>query len=148
MKIESVKINWIIDEYPDLSWLESSITDGVIDSYRYSQKDYEENPEQVENWIRQDLQRLNTHGDRWVMYGCMAKAIVSYPISKQGDRRLESLTSWGLWGIESDSDESYKIEVSKEQLEELKDHLKRFNIRISKKAERLFNEALESMQTP
>ena len=45
MKIESVKINWIIDEYPDLSWLESSITDGVIDSCRYSQKDYEENPE-------------------------------------------------------------------------------------------------------
>lgn len=147
MKIESVKVNWIIDEYPDISYLESSINNGVIDSCRYTQKEYEENPEQVENWIRQDTQRLNNYGSHWAMYGCMAEAVVSYPISKQGDRRLETLTSGGLWGIESDSQESYKIEVAKEQLEELKDHLKRFNIRISKKANRLFNEAIENMKT-
>ena len=101
MKVEKVKINWIIDEYPDLSWLESSINNGVIDSCRYTQKEYEENPEQVENWIRQDTQRLNSYGTHWAMYDCMAEVIVSYPISKQGDRRLETLTSGGLWGIES-----------------------------------------------
>ena len=149
MKIESVKINWIIDEYPDLSWLETELEDGkILSSCRYTQKDYDNNPEQVENWIRQDTQRLREYGQYWCMYGCMAESVVSYPISKQGDRRLETLTSGGLWGIESDSDESYKTEVAKEQLEDLKSHLKQFNIKISKKAERLFNEALESMQTP
>jgi len=147
MKIESIKINWIIDEYPDISYLESNINDGVVDSCRYTQEDYEKDPEQVKQWIRQDTQRLNNYGTHWANYGCIAESVVSYPISKQGDRRLETLTGGGLWGIESDSDESYKIMVAKEQLEELKDHLKRFNIKISKKAERLFTEALESMKT-
>ena len=147
MKVESVKINWIIDEYPDISYLESSIKNGVVDSCRYTQEDYEEDPEQVKQWIRQDTQRLNSYGDDWVNYGCMAEAVVSYPISKQGDRRLETLTSGGLWGIESDSDDSYKTEIAKEQIEELKDHLKRFNIRINNKVERLMAEAVESMKS-
>lgn len=145
MRIESVKVKWELDEYPDLSWLESSINDGIVDSCRYTQEEYDKDPEQVKKWISQDMDRFNTYGTHWVMYGCLAEAVVSYPISKQGDRRLETLTSGGLWGIESDSDDSYKTEVAKDQIEDLKSHLKQFNIRLNKKTDKLMNEALESM---
>ncbi len=54
--------------------------------------------------------------------GCTAKALVSRPIGC-GNRRLETLSSSGLWGIDerNESDEAY-------QLEDLREHLQAFGV--------------------
>lgn len=54
--------------------------------------------------------------------GCYAIAQVSYPV-RQGCRRLETLRSGGLWGIESDSGKEYLAEIEQAQLGDLKEHL-------------------------
>ena len=46
---------------------------------------------------------------------------------KRGDKVV---TSGGIWGIESDSDEKYLQQIEKEQLENLKQHLKQFNVNV------------------
>jgi hypothetical protein len=60
---------------------------------------------------------------------CYAKAEVSYPINENGDRRLETVTSAGLNGIQlAGPDDPYRTEVELEQLTELRDHLRAFNV--------------------
>jgi hypothetical protein len=73
------------------------------------------------------MERLN-NGD-WCYIGIRAKAEVSYPIFGNS-HRLEHFTSGGLYGIESDSDNSYIKEIEQEQLDDLKEHLKTFNVSI------------------
>lgn len=79
----------------------------------------------------QDFKRIEglEQGD-WSFIGIQAEALISYPIRSNGDRRLERLTSEGLWGIESDSG-SYLDNVKDEQLADLKDHLEHFNVGLS-----------------
>lgn len=65
---------------------------------------------------------------------CVAKAEVSYPIgADRGDRRLEWLTSGGLYGIDTRSAPNYKREVEREQLADLSDHLSHFGMSYGKR---------------
>jgi len=59
--------------------------------------------------------------------GCRAVAEVSYPVDSNGNRRIETLTSGGLWGIDEPSAD-YKAEIEREQLDDLRDHLIAFGI--------------------
>ena len=64
--------------------------------------------------------------------GCYAVAEVSYPMNGvNGDRRLETLKSGGLWGIDSKSHEDYRAQVEREQLEDLAEHLKVFGVPVT-----------------
>jgi len=71
--------------------------------------------------------------------GIFVEAEVSYPMTVfrisdqkyQEHRRVETLRSSGLWGIASDVPFDYQVEVEKEQLEELKNHLSVFGIDVS-----------------
>lgn len=77
----------------------------------------------------QDYKRMESlNNGNWSYIGIYAKAEVSYDIG-QGSRRIETLESSGLWGIESDSGD-YLKEVEKEQLEDLKEHLKAFGVNV------------------
>ena len=67
------------------------------------------------------------YGESEGMIGIRAKAEVSYSIGN-GNRRLEWLTSGGLWGIDGDADNEEIEEVEQMQLDELKEHLEVFNI--------------------
>lgn len=156
MRVDSVAVEWIPDESPDLSWL-GKYTDEADDwnivrvgehageyvadlpedadlpergrEYRYfipyaggekpGSKDYKV-------YGKQDYERMEAlqRGD-WQSQGCVAKAEVSYPTGN-GNRRLETLSSGGLWGIESDSDREFLDEVEREQLDDLADHLNHF----------------------
>jgi len=131
-RLDYIRVKWEIDESPDLSWLESRLSeDGktLLSSMRYTQEELNEHPIKVKRWIKEDMRRLETCGDSWVMMGCTAEAEVSYPINESGDRRIETFTSGGLWGIESDSDSRYKRDTANDELEGLKKHLEVFNIR-------------------
>lgn len=112
VRIDSVKIEWLNDDDPDLSWLEQS------------------DEEMGEGFEAHAKTRLESYGQSWNMLGCTAKAQVSYEIFN-GSRRIEWLTSGGLWGIESDMDEATKREYEAEQLEDLASHLNHFGITIN-----------------
>ena len=132
IRIDRIKIRREIDESPDLSWLESSIDEyGKIHSCRYTQEELDKHPRRTRRYIKEDMKRLNSYGEDWYMIGIVAEAQISYPLNNNGDRRLEWLSSGGIWGVESDSDESYLKEMEEEQLSELKEHLETFGINTS-----------------
>ena len=63
----------------------------------------------------------------WYSMGIRAECVVSRRVGG-GNRRLETFTSGGLWGIESDSGDDYLNEVAQDELDDLKEHLKAFGI--------------------
>jgi hypothetical protein len=111
LRVDKVKIEWLNDNDPDLSWLDQS------------------DVEMGEGFEKQSAERKESYGQIWEMLGCVAKAEVSYQVGDS--RRIECLTSGGLWGIESDSDKEYLREIELGQLEELACHLCRFGIEVS-----------------
>lgn len=79
--------------------------------------------EEMRQYCQQDYQRMKGLNDGdWNFIGIKAYAEITIPIN--GDSRLcQEITSGGLWGIESDSEDSYLDEIGKEQLSELRDQL-------------------------
>ena len=63
------------------------------------------------------------HAGDWGMIGIRAKATIVVRHSN-GNSTSYTLTSAGLWGIESDSPESYLADIYAEQCEELKIDIK------------------------
>lgn len=69
-------------------------------------------------YAKQDYERMDgLNQGEWCFIGVRAEAII-----RINDLR-QSITSGGLWGIESDSDSDYFAEVEQEQLAELKSQL-------------------------
>jgi hypothetical protein len=60
--------------------------------------------------------------------GCVAVAEVSYPMSDTRDRRLEWLSSGGLYGIDSESAPAYRREIELDELANLQSHLEHFGL--------------------
>lgn len=113
VRIDKVTLERLDDDSPDLSWLEQT------------------DKEMGEGFEAQSKARLESYGDSWFMIGIRAKAQVSYPCGPNGERRLDSFTSGGLWGIESDSGESYLKSIEADELEDLASHLNRFGFECS-----------------
>lgn len=105
-------------------------------------EDYEPNgePEPVSEEVKRDLvsytdEIAKLESGMIEYYGVQAKAEVSYPCGN-GSRRLEWLTSGGLWGISVDgsTDKSrrdgreYLSGVAEEETADLIDHLRRFGV--------------------
>jgi hypothetical protein len=81
----------------------------------------------------QDYKRMEAYnnGD-WQFVGIRAKVVVSYNIDDNSNsRRLETLTSSGLWGIESDADKADLSEIADDQVADLKEHLQHLGITLS-----------------
>ncbi len=71
----------------------------------------------------QDFERMqDLDRGEWCFVGVRADAQILIPNGSQGSSTIQTITSGGLWGIESDSGEYFK-EVEKEQLDELRDQL-------------------------
>jgi hypothetical protein len=81
-----------------------------------------ETPEQIRQYVRRDYERMErmNRGD-WCYIGIRAEAEILIP---SGDASLvQEITSGGLWGVESDSDEAYFAEVEGEELADLRSQL-------------------------
>lgn len=100
--------------------------------YRYfnPSDNYKGEPaEDIRKYVRQDYERIESlnRGD-WCFLGISAEAEIGigdfaqYP--KKYNCTVQHIHSAGLWGIESDSDDSYLEEIESEQLSELKSELK------------------------
>jgi hypothetical protein len=128
--IESITVERLPDDNADLSYLETKLEGKtIISSCQHTQEDMDKHPKRTMNYIKRDQERLASYGQSWEMIGIRASAEVSYPIGN-GNNWLEHFTSGGLWGIESDSDESYLKEIEQEQLNDLKSHLEQFNVNV------------------
>ena len=121
-KIDKIIIIHTPDDSPDLSYLESTIENGIINSCRYSQEELAKHPIRTKRYIKADMERLNNYGRTWNCIGIRAEADISYSIGN-GNYRIERLTSGGLYGIESDSDSDYIKSIEDEELADLKERL-------------------------
>jgi hypothetical protein len=142
IRVERVWIEWLPDEYPDVSWLERTAADHYGKNGRNWWHVQKEHIRQVvrqygsvkaacREYARQDAERLAAYErGQWCMTGCVAKAEVSYPIDAQGNRRLERFQSGGLWSIESDGGGEYHREIEQEELTDLRRHLAVFGIEL------------------
>ena len=65
-----------------------------------------------------------------VKESCRAEATVSYQITRDGDRRFETLTSVGLNGIDGidGADGNYRRQIEGEELSDLREHLRVFGV--------------------
>ena len=79
------------------------------------------------------------------MMGCIAEAEVEYLVGNTGNLRLETLSSSGLWGIESDSDDEHKTSIAWQELDDLMAHLEKFGVTIPKDWNDLVHEAITKM---
>jgi len=129
--IERVWLEWPIDDMTDNACeLVTDVVDGKItNSCRYSNSDIDEHGyEAVMKWIGQDLERYRGFmNGLWHYIGCVAKAEVSYDIGN-GSKRLEVLSSGGLYGIDSDSSQEYFFEVAADEFHDLCEHLTTFGV--------------------
>jgi len=89
-------------------------------------------PEEVRKYVRQDYERMEglNAGD-WCFVGIRAEAeIVVIENVISGPPRFpitpQTITSGGLWGIESDSDRAFSESVEKDELADLRTQLLAF----------------------
>ena len=82
-------------------------------------------------YCRQSFTRVKglNSGD-WCYIGIMAEATIKTPTYSPGCYRLETFTSGGLWGIESDAGEKHIKEIQTEELEDLKRHLSDYGVNL------------------
>ena len=166
MKILSIKVERMTDENPDTSLI-GEYTDQPDDwaicrccgeylakcgeehetppkgrEFRFF-KPYaggeKEGTEEYQKYGKQDYDRMEgLNAGHWWFIGIGAKAQVV--TTKTGAGVVQTITSGGLWGIESDSDNAYLRQVEDEQLTELVEELKRLGF-----GERQIDKALESV---
>ena len=150
-KIEKITLKIEVDDNPDLSYLgEYSDTPAERHIDRQERGDKEDGEYRYFNlgygdpeYLEQDYERAEAYNrGEWYMFGIIAKVEVSY--ERDDYKRLETLSSGGLWGIESDSG-TYIREAAKQQLAELEEHLKRFNVDLGN-FEKLADKALEDFE--
>lgn len=153
-KISKITVKHILDEFPDTSFIgeyTDNLEDGVI--VREFDKFYEdlteeelenipsrgrefrcfkpysggENPgtEDYKKYGFQDYQRMEQlNRGHFCFIGIKAEAEILTSQNNGQSWLINSFSSGGLWGIESDSDKSYIEDVEKEQIEELFSELK------------------------
>ena len=103
-EIESISCQQIFDGDGDISWLQQ---------YDINSKDIEER-----KYALQDKKRLEAYyNDEWHFVGVQVVAEIRI------DGLLQTISSGGLWGIESDSSDEYFDEIFEEEKEQLKDVL-------------------------
>ena len=101
----------------------------------------ENTPDEVRKYVKQDYERMESlNRGNWCLIGIRAEAEIGIPSTSRyivlpnidirtgkaspRDYLLQTITSGGLWGIESDSDKSYLESVEKEELADLRAQLK------------------------
>lgn len=101
----------------------------IIDSCQYSQEDADENWRQVLKWIKEDEARVDAYGRDWYMMGIRAVATLHFPERHTESKIIQRISSPGLFGIESDSDDYFE-EVEEEQVAILLDMLESMHVEV------------------
>lgn len=85
---------------------------------------------EARRYIMEDYKRCEDYDkDDWHMTGIRARAEILVPQGRHWI--IQRITSGGLWGIESDSDEDYKDQVGADELTDLREMLDALNVDLS-----------------
>jgi len=95
-KLQKIVIRTLQDDDPDLSYLEQ------------------------ECMGEEGKARLAEYGSSWWQEGIRAEATVYHTEPGSEVATIHTITSGGIWGVESDSDRVYKEELAREELAELR----------------------------
>ena len=154
-ELREVEIKIEVDEYPNLDWLETELSEDkkeIIKSDQYTNEDLKTDRKNTLKYIEQDKQRLRDYNKgKWQMLGISAVATIYLPtnfINDKGeytDWKIQKIDSGGLYGIESDSEEGYIKETGSDQCDELKHYLELLQIDLTN-FETLKNKALETIK--
>lgn len=111
------------DERGDMERNECRYFNGPVENYKG------ESPENIRKYVRQDYERMESlNRGNWCYIGIQADAgiTVSETPAKGPNYGavIQTITSGGLWGIESDSGREYLESVEKEELADLRTQLK------------------------
>ena len=131
--IGSIKIVVTIDEWPDLSYL---------DQFKNSQ-----DPEEQKHYIQDQERKRQYKAGYWNFIGIQAQATIQ--IEHPGTPKCytcHTITSPGLWGIESNSGNDYFMEVAEEEVDALHADLRALNVAL-RGFSKLKAEALEEFIT-
>ena len=134
-KVVKIEVKRIIDEDPDLSFLETTPeghygTDGSNWGH-VSEEDKQKVISQYGSiwnacieYTKQDKKRLDDYNRGvWEMIGIRAVATIHIPVN-DNTVKIQTIDSGGLFGIESDSDDSHIHEIWKDQIDEVKKYLR------------------------
>src|SRR2546422_5629728 len=134
-KILEIRLKVREDPDPDLSWIgkftnkpESSkaidlVRSGYVGKYETNKYKYFE-PGGDPEYAAQDFALMQGYENgHWSMVGLCAEADIEVPL---GSRKIhETVESMCLWGIQTDSGGAYFTEVAREELDDLKEQLKK-----------------------
>lgn len=134
-KAIKIEIKRIVDENPDLSFLETTPeyhygTDGS--SWEHVSEDdrqriiaqYGSIWNACVAYTKHDKERLDAYNRGiWEMIGIRAVAIIHIPID-DNTVKIQAIDSGGLFGIESDSGDSYIQDIGRDQIAEVKNYLR------------------------
>jgi len=101
----------------------------IIDSCQYSQDDADEDWRKVLKWIKEDEARIDAYGRDWYMIGIRAVATLHFPQQFTESKIIQRISSPGLFGIESDSDDYFE-DVEEEQIATLLDMLEVMHVSV------------------
>lgn len=134
-KVVKIEVKRIVDENPDLSFLETT------PEYHYGKNGSnwshvsEEGRQRIiakygsiwnacMAYAKQDKERLDAYNRGvWEMIGIRAVATIHIP-ADDDTVKIQTIDSGGLFGIESDSDDSYIHDIGREQIAEVKNYLR------------------------
>lgn len=120
-ELRELKIVSQSDESPDLSYL-----DQYKDAISKEEKAF---------YVADQKRKNKFYNGEVESLGISAKATIYLPFicytgkGKEINYKIQTISSGGLWGIESDSDKSYIKETAEQQLDELKRYLKMLNVK-------------------
>lgn len=134
-KVVKIEVKRIVDENPDLSFLETT------PEYHYGKNGSEwDHVSEEDMWqiikqygsiwnacmayAKHDKERLDAYNKgTWEMIGIRAVATIHIPVNDD-TVKIQTIESGGLFSIESDSDDSYVQDIGREQIAEVKNHLR------------------------
>lgn len=143
--LTKIDIKHLEDEYSHQDYLLTELDydrKAIRKSDRYSNEDIEKYGwDKIVEYVNEDLERYETYGIDWYTLGIVAEATIMIPFkvktSKDGkmceawNYKIQKISSGGIWGIGSDSDDSYIHNEECVQVEDLKSYLEVLNVDMS-----------------
>lgn len=145
--LTKIEIKHILEDISSSNYLLTELdyaNKKVVKSDRYSNEDVKRfGWETVKRWVREDIERYEDYEIGWYSVGIVAEATILIPFQVfdvHGVRwnfKVEKITTGGMWGIDSDSDESYIKEEEQNQIAELGNYLRILDVDLSLTASEL-----------
>jgi hypothetical protein len=102
----------------------------IIKSDQYDQESADKDWKQVLEWIEEDERRMNAYGRNWYMFGIRAVATLHFPMRNTESSIIQKIKTPGIYGIESDAEDSFFRENEEMEIAILLDMLENMHVEV------------------